>query len=264
MRLRRELRSRLAALAWLSLIVMLLQWPSAVRAQDANRSPGNCREALALKIPSGVASVSVPADHDAIELAEEIEHFFAGGPIHPGLARAVLDSLVNAHGEDMLRSALVMMMTGRARVHSYTDVGLFYALVEADTKYLTAILLNSDLPPTQRGWALRAIASGGTTGAYRDSVAAVAVAALLCDVAYLLRPFTREDWDWLREPPPITPYDPVAERLFVIAEADELFNSSRMTLSDPEFPGARGLLRRYADWEPQPVLAGLASRSLER
>jgi hypothetical protein len=242
----------------LGLLFTFLAAPKIGSAQMKNPPPRECRTALGINTSRDTFRVPIPIDDTAAaRLAREIKHLLVLSPDDGRHPRSLLDSLGTVKGRDAVRRAMVAVLYGLANEEAATDVGVYYAYAGAEWSHLGSLLTGPAWPLELRYEALDATRVGLNEGIYRDKVdqAREAVGILLCDMAYLFRPFATEIM--------VAGPRPTWEKHYSLSMAQDLMFASIRTLLDPIMTGGRALVQRYAAWEPEPALRAIVTEIWE-
>jgi hypothetical protein len=205
---------------------------------------------------SVVSVLGASLNSSELSLARELRDVMTAEYPWPGRVQSLVDSLSTAHGSS-LRGALEVMMNGFVGVDEVLGLGDFYAIAGGDFKLAVLLLMHSGIPFNQRLAAWDALSTGLQVGNYTDTATAVsALMSLACDAAFIVRPFTQEHLRALSDRSMHIYYkDPTEPVPQALASAGEAHDYAFRFVAY-RFPShARAYLARYADWEPDTVLA---------
>lgn len=240
-----------------AILAGLLLWLTGCPSERAptkaiNPSPAECRAALGFELgPLPTTSAFPPADSATLRLASELGDILDAVVVDDASSlNAALDSVEEAVDTGAVVRALAAIMSTRVPSRGYSAVGTYYGRLGGEFDFAQGLLVDSRSSFTQRGWALSAMESGVSAGFYPDSSATTAIASLLCDMAYLLRPFLSRS----------ALIDTTAYRHFSIAEQERLHSAALSALAEhPELPAGLDYAVRYAQWEPHEGLRARAN-----
>lgn len=229
---------------------------------QAGDSPAECLKALSVQRPDDyLPGSTLRRDSAAISLAYELKPRLLEPtkPYRRALLDSLLDSLVASDGRDKVRAAALMLMTKAAPVDPWRrveSVGYVYAAVGADLRYPIGFAFREHEKLERRAFSITAIRYAASLGHPVDTLAADAVAAVVCDMAYATRPFR-----------PNTKAQMEAESQFWYQTADATYRHALITLGLLAGDGslrALDLLQRYAAWEPNAVMKAIALEDVRR